>query len=176
MKKEEKTLDALRRLLIGATIKSIEPPTSSEGVARFNVQRGKDKISFDLCGNDLGSWISAEKKIEAGHELYFDMRQMLDDMANHGIDQLEADPDDIFVPIDSLKIEATGFRCTITGQEWLINTGAALRSEWSKSFESIAARKELALELGGGVIPGDFKINITPEMIKICDEFLGEKE
>lgn len=180
--KQDKSLEELRGLLIGATIGSIDHAPVTEGMVRITAAKNGMVIQFDLCATDLGWWISGQKRIEKSgsrQAIYVKPSEMLDDMQDYAIAASYTSNNDLFVPIDNLGAAATGFRCSVSGKEWLTNIDDALESEWGKSFESMTARQGLAVELSNGVIPGQFNMEIseaTAELFRKMAEELKEEE
>ena len=174
---QDKDLEELRGLLVGATIGTIDHAPVTEGVVRITAAKNGMVIQFDLCATELGWWISGQKRIEkkgSKQAIYVKMDQMLNDIQDYAMAS-DSMSDTLIYPIDNFGAGATGFRCSVSDREWLINIDDALESEWGKSFESMTARKELAVELGNGVIPGQFKFAPISDELKAVFNDMAEE-
>ena len=159
---DTKALAKLSDLLVGCTVVSIDPPDEGfqECIGKFTVQRGRMTTVFHLHATDMGFWTSGEADMihDVGgrlREMYRDVRQMFDHIADYALYTLEdeAGPES-FEAMDDVLLKQIGFKCRKSGKEWWVGLNAIKASPWARDLLSVEQRQDFARQIGeNGCIP-----------------------
>lgn len=151
------TLAKLRGLLVGSTVIAVDEPDDGkdECFFRLTVEREGVVTQFHVHGTDMGWWTSGESEIKSGKKVYTDMHVVFEEVTDHAVYTLGVDgmgPKAI-EPVEDVRHQLLGFRCTRTGREWWFGLSAVKRSPWHHDLLTSAMRSAFARELGEGVVP-----------------------